>query len=304
MHIRGTLCPRLIAIRAAICSAVALLIGLLGTADPAAGSNKIDKGATDVSLKISASGKVAVVTYRVRGRMRVVTAWGALNARAPHRARPQARFRMVYGSRAAQTGSCAKYDGPPLPLLVAACKGPTGDYWALQSWPRDLPNYGVRPTREQARPDLRLSHWRGALPVFTVKQDWAYRGRFDHLYGSLAYEGRPMHGFRTTRFGAPLDRYGVLVYVDTLDSAYGRGWRRENSFVTHKPSGIFCYGFFPHGRYPSGRGVGYRATVVGPGVLPDLVWESRARGPYAPQLDAFANAEQRRWYSDRLCRPN
>jgi hypothetical protein len=28
--------------------------------------------------------------------------------------------------------------------------------------------------------------------------------------------------------------------------AYGRGWRRENSFVTTKGTGVFCYGFYRH----------------------------------------------------------
>jgi hypothetical protein len=245
-----------------------------------------------------------VVTYQAHGETHIVAAWGAINARAPRRRGKQARFRMVYGQGAAMPGTCAPYDGPALSRLVTACKGPNGDYWALQEWPRDLPNYGLAPTASQAEPDLRLSHWRGPLAVLTVKQDWAYNGRFDHLYGSLIYLGRPMHGFRTTSYGSPLDSFGVLVYVDTYDSVYGRGWRRENSFVTHRPSGIFCYGFFPHGSRASGRGTGYRATVVGPGVLPDLLWQASARGSYERHADARANAEQRRSFSDRLCRPN
>ena len=30
-------------------------------------------------------------------------------------------------------------------------------------------------------------------------------------------------------------------------SAYGSGWRRENSFLSHHGTGAFCYGFYPHG---------------------------------------------------------
>src|SRR5438067_5907939 len=166
-----------------------------------------------------------------------------------------------------------------------------------------LPDYGVRPSPAQAEGELRLSHWLGPLPVLTVAQDWAYGGRFDHLYGSLSYLGQPMHGFATSRFGAPLDAYGVLAYLDTLGSAYGPGWRRENSFVTHNPSGIFCYGFFPHGSRPAGTGRAYRVTVVGPGVLPDLFWQSREHR-YDATADAQANALQAQSFSDSSCRPN
>jgi hypothetical protein len=84
--------------------------------------------------------------------------------------------------------------------------------------------------------------------------------------------------------GAPTDGYGRLIYLDTYNSRYGRGWRRENSFVAHKPTGVFCYGFYtydptrgyPHpDGYPStprgpGNGEKYRLTVNGPGVTPDV----------------------------------
>lgn len=277
---------------------------LLASAQPALASNKIDTAAGRVRLRVTDSGAAAVVTYRAHGRTHVVTARGAVNAILPNPAVPQARFRLRYGAPGAARGSCGRYDGAALHWLVAACKGPDGSFWALQSWPRNLPDYGLPPSRRAAAWDLRLSHWRGRLPVLMIGQDWAYGGRFDHLYGAVAYLGRPVHGFRTDRHGRPLDRYGVLVYLDTLDSAYGPGWRRENSFVVHRPKGIFCYGLFPHGNRPPGKGRAYRITVVGPGVLPDLFWEAPAPGPYQRVADAAANAVQRRAFADRLCRPN
>ena len=151
--------------------------------------------------------------------------------------------------------------------------------------------------------ELRLSHWKGALPEFTVKQDWAYR-RYENLFGSLTYLGRPMYGFGTTAFGAPTDNYGVLIYVDTFNSLYGTGWKRENSFVTHNPTGVFCYGFFPHGSRPAGAGEAYRATAVGPGVLPDLFWQGSSLGAYVPNREAQANAVRHARYQDRLCSYN
>ena len=46
-----------------------------------------------------------------------------------------------------------------------------------------------------------------------------------------------MHGFRVTPQGNPLDDYGRNLFVDTLDSRYGAGWRRENSFLAQRPNG-------------------------------------------------------------------
>ncbi|HEU5206507.1 MAG TPA: tyrosine-type recombinase/integrase, partial [Gaiellaceae bacterium] len=78
--------------------------------------------------------------------------------------------------------------------------------------------------------------------------------------------------------GRPLDTYGRVVYLDTFDSAYGTGWRRENAFVARNPDGTFCYGFVPHvtaegERRPPGNGSRYRVAVSGPGVTPDVAWE-------------------------------
>ena len=70
------------------------------------------------------------------------------------------------------------------------------------------------------------------------------------------------------------------------------GWRRENSFLSQRGTGVFCYGFYPHdpypgypatGKRPEGKGERYRATVVGPGVLPDVTWEGAAPIAYDGQ---------------------
>ena len=79
-----------------------------------------------------------------------------------------------------------------------------------------------------------------------------------------------MYGFKATRQGSPLDDYGRNVYVDTFNSKYGKGWRRENSFLTHNPTGVFCYGFYPFTKASPGTGAQYRLTVIGPGVTPDV----------------------------------
>ena len=207
-----------------------------------------------------------------------------------------------YGRGGGFPNTCRHYDGPPLRWLVAACKAGDGSYWAVQSWQRMLPNYGVQPSAEQAAWELRLSHWTGPIAVLEVKTNWAYR-RYDHLYGRLTYLGTPVYGFRATWSGVPLDTFGRNLYVDTFNSRYGAGWRRENSFLTHTGSGAFCYGFFPHGPHPEGSGLRYRGTIIGPGVTPDVYWEGAAPGDYDQALDRAANAEIAALGSNR-CKPN
>ena len=86
------------------------------------------------------------------------------------------------------------------------------------------------------------------------------------------------------------------VYLDTFNSAYGAGWKRENSFLAHKPRGNFCYGFFPRKSYydrsrrPAAHGKRYRATAIGPGVSPDPFWEADGLGDYDPAHEAEMNA--------------
>ena len=281
-------------------------------AAPAAhGSELIDRNASSVALAVNGQGE-ALLTYRADGKLKRVLAWGAVNAIAPARGRKQVEFKLDYSGGYGkyrrdywQTfgGSCGAYDGPPLAWKVAACRAPDGSYWALQAWQRGLPNYGVAPSPPQAVWELRLSHWTGELAELTIKTDWAYR-RYDHLYGSFTYDGGGVFGFRSTRFGVPLDTFGRNIYVDTFNSAYGPGWKRENSFLSHRPGGTFCYGFYPHGGRPVGRGAKYRATVIGPGVTPDVFWEGAAPGAYDRAADQAANEEQRTAFRDGVCKIN
>jgi len=138
--------------------------------------------------------------------------------------------------------------------------------------------------------------------VLSISTDWSYR-KFDQLYGTYTYGGLGVYGFKSTSSGAPLDAFGRNIYVDTFDSALGSGWRRENSFLTHSPKGAFCYGFFPHGSHPSGKGTEYRATAEGPGVAPDVTWQGAAPGPYDKAADETANAEIKA-LEDPSCKPN
>jgi hypothetical protein len=281
-------------------------------AAPAHSSQLIDRNATNAKLAVNAKGE-ALITYTAGGVTKHVVAWGAINAIAPTTARTQVAFSLDYSGGYGKYHrdywktfgtTCGIYDGPPLAWLVAACKAPDGSYWALQAWQRGLPDYGVAPTTAQSAWELHLSHWTGALAVLTIKEDWSYR-RFDHLYGALTYDGVGVYGFHSTPSGNPLDTFGRNLYVDTFGSAYGAGWKRENSFLTHKTNGTFCYGFYPHGTHPSGKGTKYRATVIGPGVTPDVMWQGDAPGSYNRAADLVANADQRTpVFRDPACKVN
>jgi hypothetical protein len=292
---------------------VSLLLSLLAAALFAASANAsqlVDRNATAVSLSIDQKGE-ALITYRDAGAVKHVLAWGAVNAIAPTQTRVQVAFKLDYAGGWGEyhraywktfRGSCGTYDGSPLAWKVVACKAPDGSYWALQAWQRALPNYGLAPTATQRVWELRLSHWTGALPVLSISTDWAWH-QWNHLFGTFTYGGNPVFGFKSTASGNPLDTFGRNVYVDTFDSAYGAGWHRENSFLTHTGTGAFCYSVNPHGSHPAGTGTKYRATIEGPGVTPDVMWQGDAPGAYDKATDELAN-DAIRALGDPQCKAN
>jgi hypothetical protein len=297
-------------IKRSLAIAALALVAAAGLPAAADGSQLLARNAQGVKLAVDAHGR-ALVTYREAGSARHAVAWGAVNGIALGDAGGDIRFRLDYSGGWATwrkelwrgfPNACRAYDGPPLAWLVRACKAPDGSYWALQSWQRMLPNYGERPTGRQGARELRLSHWRGELARLEIELDWAY-GRFDHLFGRFTYRGVPVHGNRVTAAGSPLDGFGRNIYLDTFESAYGAGWHRENSFLTHRGSGAFCYGVFPHAGGPAGKGARYRATVIGPGVTPDVMWQGDAPGSYDGRLDSLAN-ERIRSLGASKCQPN
>ena len=308
------------------------LVAAFGAPSPASASQLVDRDVYGIRLAVNGKGEV-LVTYRTKGgALRHVLVWGAINARQPNRTLRQERFSLDYSGGWGkyrrlywQTfgDSCGAYDGPALPWLVAACKAPDGSYWALQKWQVQLPNLGFTPWTQGLRQwELHISHWNTSVAKLEVWTDWVYSGRFHHLFGRYTYMGQPVYGFGSTRYGAPRDGYGRLLYLDTHDSAYGSGWRRENSFLPHKPTGVFCYGFFPHdsksGGYdhppgyapvrPMGNGDMYRITAVGPGVTPDVMWQGQGLHNFTGSATDVAyeqamNAQQDAILNgDKLCR--
>jgi hypothetical protein len=267
------------------------LLGLVAgvallSAGPAFGSQLIDRNGQHVRIRTDDQGR-ALVSYTEAGKRKNVLVWGALNALPPAKGTQQVKFHFDYSGNqiAGFKGSCGHYDGPDLPNLVAACTAADGSYWAVQEWPAALPDLGFTPWTEAQRAlAMDVSHWSGPVATLVAYPDWVYSGTFHSLFGRYTYDGTPVYGFGTTRYGIPTDRFGRLVYLDTYGSGYGDGWVRENSFVSHNPTGVFCYGFYSFdptkGGYvhPPGetamRGPGtgskYRLLAMGPGVTPDV----------------------------------
>lgn len=286
---------------------MALLWALAPTADA---SQLIARDATSVRLQVDRQAR-ALISYRVGGRQRHVLAWGAVNAIHATEQREQVAFRVDYSGGWRSFGRTLASGFPnsckPVRLrlawLVTACRATDGTYWALQSWQRGLRNYGVPATGTRDDWELRLSHWRGAIPKLEVGIGWAY-GRFHSLFGRYSWRGRGIHGFSSTPAGVPLDSFGRNLYLDTFNSAYGPGWHRENGFLSHVGTGGFCYGFYPHGPRPSGMGERYRLSVSGPGVLPDVSWVGVPPRAYDRAFDRASDGRQAKLLADdRLCQP-
>lgn len=288
--------------------AAAVVVSCVSVPSALASEPLSDRNVRVISLAVNTKGE-ALITYARGKTIRRVLAWGAENARAPSAVVPQVRFKYDYaggwGKYRKQywktfKNACRKYDGPALVYVVQACKAPDGSYWALQSWQRGLPLLGIDPWKpEQDDWELHLSHWRGPLPELDVHVNWTYGGDFEGVFGRLTYLGVPVHGFGSNSVGNPKDRYGRNVYIDTFDSVYGEGWKRESGILVHRPTGTFCHSFVPQKIFPgypdagkmrpAAPGKKYRVTVMGPGVTPVVQWEGASLGRYDKAEDERIN---------------
>jgi hypothetical protein len=305
-------------------TAAALAAGLLAVAAPASASEQFgDLDVAFLSLKVNARGQ-ALVSYRTSsGVVRHVYVWGAINAIQPDPAEAQVHFRYDYSGGWKKDGRqtwrefqnrCRPYDGPKLVWFVSACTAPDGSYWALQRWQRLLPMRGIEPFRpEQASYELHISHWAGPLPVLEVSPNWTYGGSWQGLFGRLTYLEHPVYGFRTPS-SHKRDQNARFFYVDTLNSAFGAGWKHDAGKVAHSRNGAFCYSFVPQipppgypnrAQRPPGNGQRHRVTVMGPGVTPVIQWEGASLGAYDAKQDAVFNALFDRIVGpdDRVCVP-
>ncbi len=307
-----------------LCVLATLLVAFSAVAvSSATGSEPLqDANIKLLSLKVNGKGE-ALFTYRKSdGQLRNVLVWGAINARAPSADVPQVRFKWDYagGWGKYRNGKywqsfknrCRQYDGPPLPMLVASCKAPNGTYWTVQAWQRRLPLLGFEPwLPEHTNWELRIAHWSGELPSLEVFPNWTYDGRWHGVFGRYSYLGNPIFGFGSNAKGVPKDKYGRNLYIDTLNSAYGPGWKRESGILTHKGTGTFCHSFVPQRPFvgypnqemrPPANGERYRVTVGGPGVLPVMQVEVSGLSENDRSRDAeFNSAFDKVMAGDRIC---
>ena len=176
---------------------------------------------------------IALLLYNVGGRARHPFVSGAVNARFSDQAKsgsspPQVQFKVDYsGGRGAYKkfkNACKPYDGPKLVRVLAACKAPDGSYWALQGEQTDLPNLGFLPwTSQQKAYHLQASHWTGDIAQIEAHLDWVGKTHTDNVFGKATYQGHPVYGFSTSKFGAAKDKYIRQVYLDTYNAAGSTG---------------------------------------------------------------------------------
>ena len=303
--------------RRLLLTGLAVAAALSAWAGAARASGRLsDVNVTDVSLQVNARGEALIAYHTQSGALRHVLAWGAENAVAPSPDVPQRAFQLDYAGgwrkykrsiSSSFDGACKTYDGPSLVYLVAACDAPDGSYWAIQSWQRVLPLRGVEPFAPgQGAWELHVSHWTGPLATLEVSPHWTYGHSLQGLFGRLLYDGSPVYGFHTPSAGKG-DRNARYFYIDTFNSAYGAGWRRDGAKVTHRPSGAFCYSFAPLAAAPagypsvpkvSGLGERSRVTVMGPGVTPDVEWEDATLGAYDADAEKAFTALFDQWIGD------
>jgi hypothetical protein len=271
---------------ARLCVVLAALAATLAVAAPASAAQLLARNASQVSIKVDRQAR-AVVYYRIGGQQHAAAVWGAIDALPPSLVRKQVEFQIDYSGGFKRLGTplaknihnvCGRYRGPQLPWFVAGCSAPDGSHWALQSFQRLIPNLGLAPWLPLQRAyELWVSHWRDELPQLEAYAGWFGSRKFHQVFGRLTYQGTPVHGFKASSTGVPLDSYGRLIYLDVFNSALGAGWKRENSFLARQPTGHYCYGFFQRNRYawypagppsPAANGEKYRLTAGGPGVMP------------------------------------
>jgi hypothetical protein len=295
----------------------------------ASASQLFARDAKDLKLAVSADGQTALVTFKANGSTKRVLASGAVNALAPSRTTPQVQFGIRYLTTGAKDkkvwrnfkNSCKSYDGPDLAFLVLACTAPDGSYWAVQAWKYWEPFFGYDPwLAYQDDMAFHISHWTGPLAQLELFADWIDVGHGAtsprELIARLSYGSSPVFGYDVRPGGIPGDGYGRVVYIETLDSRLGPGWRRLTGILTRNPSGMLCHAMVPlmtYAGYPNphlvdaGNGTAYRAYVEGPGVTPLVMTQVGDPGDYDAndpakvQHEAQAKSLLQQWNAPAAC---
>ena len=207
--------------------------------------------------------------------MRTLVAWGAMNARPPNRTQPQVAFKLQYGGIFGPT-CAAPYKGPPLAWLVAACTTPDGAHWALQAWQRMLPNYGVAPTPKQRPGSFGSRTGRERCPCSrsgptgrTAASTTSTAGSPTRAEASSG-SARLASASRSTPTGAT---------SSSTRSNRVRPRLEEREQLPDALAAEVLLRVLSARAHPVGNGRKYRATVIGPGVTPDVTWQGLAPTP-------------------------
>ena len=145
----------------------------------------------------------------------------------------------------------------PIPFPVTVRQTSDGRYWALQEWQR---------LRGGDR-ELHFSRWRGEPTRLTLRTRCC-KWRSERIMGTATFQGRPVHGFNSTRRGVPLDRFGRNVYVDALQNG---AWQRIVGVLVKRPNGAYRVWI-----RPGWKGRQYRGTIRGPNFGWTLAPDARA----------------------------
>ena len=211
--------------------------------------------------------------------------WGAVNAKPPAKRRKQVEFKLDYsggydkykttywktfGRRACRT------TGPPLAWLVDGVQGARRlvlGASGMAAEAEELRRSVVGPRGERScgcRTGPAGCRCSRSRPTEATRGTTISSARTRH--------GKGVYGFGVDVGRRPAGHFGRNIYVDTFDSEYGSGWKRENSLLTHATGGSSVT-FRPARGAPARRRQKYRATVIGPGVTPDVMWTGAAPPP-------------------------
>lgn len=216
-----------------------LALFLAGHALPAQASVKVVGDATGARLCVNADGSAQVSWEHSRetpARVAVIDAVG----------------RVTYGHPTCTTSAARPAPDVRIAMALVVVRDPAGRLHALQEWKR-LPEGPV---------ELRYARWTGAPTLLTLREVGP------RVIGELSFHGRPVHGFRSTSQGVPLDPFGRNVY---LDSFRGGAWTRMMGILTHRPTGAFRLWIRPHW-----EGTRYRGRVIGPNLGGTLAPDAEA----------------------------
>lgn len=146
--------------------------------------------------------------------------------------------------------------------------------WAHANAPATIPGFDLPPLGEQAFTGaprlLGYTRWSKFSPG--GYQGYLKGAHYPVIFGSFTYSGYGVYG-PGNRYGKPTTSFGRNVYIDTLNSDYGMGWRRIMGVLTQPPNGTFCYELSKKGGSRGMNGISkvlrmYRLTAIGPGLAP------------------------------------